>query len=72
MFLIDDSSDLELITDDFIRTIKEDQLGVQEITKINLYSFNDRKGLNWSHNSANNEGWWRSFCASDRNNAIRF
>ena len=65
MYLIDDCSNLELITDTEIHTIKEDQLdALQEVNKINLYSFHDRKGLNWSHNSANNEGWWRSFCAS--------
>ncbi|HIE73215.1 MAG TPA: hypothetical protein EYQ06_02905 [Flavobacteriales bacterium] len=65
MYLIDDCSDLELMTDDAVHTIKEDQLGnFQEVNKINLYSFHDRKGLNWSHNFANNEGWWRSFCAA--------
>ena len=65
MYLIDDSSDLEVMTDDVVHIIKEGQLGdFQETNKINLYSFNNRKGLNWSHNSANNEGWWRSFCAS--------
>ncbi len=65
MFLIDDCSDLELITGTEIHTLKEEQLEtLHEVKKINLYSFNDRKGLNWSHNSANNEGWWRSFCAS--------
>ena len=65
LFLIDDCSDLKLITDDLVHTIKEDQLGdFQEVNKINIYSFNNRKGLNWSHNSANNEGWWRSFSAS--------
>jgi hypothetical protein len=65
MYIIDDCSNLELITDDAVHTIKEDQLGnFKEVNKINLYSFHDRKGLNWSHNSANNEGWWRSFCAA--------
>ena len=65
LYLIDDCSDLELITDDSVHNIKEDQLeDFQEVNKINIYSFNNRKGLNWSHNSANNEGWWRSFSAS--------
>ena len=66
MFLIDDCSDLELITDDRVHSIKEDQLGnfTDVDNKINLHSFHDRKGLNWSHNSANNEGWWRSFSAA--------
>jgi len=65
MYLIDDSSDLELITDDGLNVINEDQFcSFQELNKINIYSFNNRKGLKWSHNSANNEGWWRSFSAS--------
>ena len=65
IYLIDDCSNLELITDDVVNIIKEDKLdSSQEVKKINLYSFHNRKGLNWSHNSANNEGWWRSFCAS--------
>jgi|TARA_B110000196_G_scaffold315921_1_gene326360 hypothetical protein len=65
MYLIDDCSDLKLVTDDEIHTFNEDELGkFQNEDKINLYSFHDRKGLNWSHNSANNEGWWRSFCTS--------
>ena len=65
MYLIDDCSDLKLITDNAVHTIKEDQFGdFQEENKINIFSFNNRKGLNWSHNSANNEGWWRSFTTS--------
>ena len=43
MYLIDDSSDLEVMTDDVVHIIKEGQLGhFQETNKINLYSFNDR------------------------------
>ena len=65
IYLIDDCSNLELITDDVVNIIKEDKLdSSQEVKKINLYSFHNRKGLNWSHNSANNEGWWRSFCTA--------
>ena len=65
MYLIDDCSDLDLITDDRVHIINEDHIdSSQELNKINIYSFNIRKGLNWSHNSANNEGWWRSFSAS--------
>lgn len=65
MYLIDDSSDLELMTDDAVHIIKEDQLeDYEDVNKINIYSFNNRKGLNWTHCSANNEGWWRSFSAS--------
>ena len=65
MYLIDDCSDLDFLTDNGAHIINEDQLGsFQEVNKINIYSFNNRKGLNWSHNSANNEGWWRSFSAS--------
>jgi hypothetical protein len=65
MFLIDDSSNLKLIKDDEILTIKEDKLGeFSQLNKINIYSFDNRKGLDWAFNSANNEGWWRSFCAS--------
>ena len=42
MYLIDDCSDLELITDDAVHTIQKDQLGsFQEVNKINLYSFNN-------------------------------
>ena len=64
MYLIDDCSNLELINDDLVNIIKENHLsGIQKENKINIYSFNNRKGLNWSHNSANNEGWWRSFSA---------
>ena len=38
LYLIDDCSDLELITD-AVHTIKEDQLGdFQEVNKINIYS----------------------------------
>jgi len=65
IFLIDDCSDLRLVTDTSVHKMSEDQLGdFQKANKVNIYSFNNRKGLNWSHNSANNEGWWRSFCAS--------
>ena len=65
MYLIDDCSDLELITDDSVNTINEGQLcDFHEENKINIYSFNNRKGLNWFHNSANNQGWWRSFSTS--------
>ncbi len=64
-FLIDDSSNLDLIHDPKINIyIENKKIHYRESNKITIFSFNDRKGQNWSHNSANNEGWWRSFCMS--------
>jgi hypothetical protein len=65
LMLIDDCSNLDFLTDERVTSFHEDQLGnLHSLSKINLYTFYERKGLNWSHNSANNEGWWRSFCAA--------
>jgi len=72
MYLIDDGSDLDLLTDDRVHVIQEDQLGSSAVSlsaKLNLYSFRERKGLNCHRspdrgaagNKTNNEGWWRSY-----------
>ena len=62
IFLIDDSSNLELIDDPKINIYVENKkIHYRESNKITIFSFNDRKGQNWYHNSANNEGWWREF-----------
>ena len=61
IFIVDDASDLDCMTDENVDVMQMDQIGNKtELNKVTLYTTNERKAVP-GKTPANSEGWWRSF-----------